>query len=170
MAIAGADPRLYGTEGFVVESPEGDVGLVEDVWVGEKNEPRALAVRTADGRHGLLLGDEILAVDRENHWVVVASDSPLLELDVPHLMTAEGGGDGTRLAASWITTGEVFHASTRRRRAWRLPLHLPKLRTKAGEPLLWQAVALLLGSIAVLVAIVIAVAYLIAQLVTGSPY
>jgi hypothetical protein len=158
----GEDRRLLGTEGFVVESPEGDVGHVEEVLLGEEREPRALVVRTEDGRHGLLTGQEVLVVDREYHWVVVSSEPALLELD-------EQGAANER-APSWTTTGDVFHASPRPPRTVRLPFHVPALRKKEGEPLLWQAIAVLLGSIAVIVALVVALAFLVARLVTGSPY
>src|ERR671918_9256 len=50
-AITGEDQRLVETDGFILESSEGDVGHVEEVWVGEANEPHALAVRTSEGRH-----------------------------------------------------------------------------------------------------------------------
>ena len=70
---AGEDQRLVETDGFVVESSKGDVGRVEEVWVGGGERASRAAVCTSEGRHGLLLADDILAVDRENHWVVVSS-------------------------------------------------------------------------------------------------
>jgi hypothetical protein len=172
VAVVPEDPRLYDTEGFVVESSEGDLGWVEEVWVGDANEPRALAVRTAEGRHGLLLGAEVLAVDRENHWVVVPPRPALLELARPRLVSEGGGGSETAISASWATTGEVLHVAGRAPRPWRLPFW--RRRRASGmtdqEPQLWRAVTVLLTSIALLVALVIALAFVVARLVTGAAY
>ena len=160
---------LRGTDGFVVESTEGDLGWVEEVWVGDAKEPDALAVRTTDGRHGLLLGGDVVAVDLEYHWVVVRPEPVLLELDSPRLVTGEEG-EGGRVEASWATTGEAFRLAARRR-----PLRLPFLRRRrrasaTGEPPLWRAVAVLLSSIAFLVVLVGALAFLAAWLVAGTAY
>ena len=169
-ATAGKDERLAGTDGFVVESLHGDVGWVEEVWVGEANEPRALAVRTSEGRHGLLLGADVLAVDRENHWVVVSPDAVLLELDAPRLQPAEGEDGAMRQAASWTTTGEIVPLAPRERDRWR-----PLQRWAAMLPLtratrLPWAVAILLTGIVLLLALMMALAFVIARIVSGSPY
>ena len=165
--IAGKDPRLVETEGFVVESSEGDVGLVEEVWVGEANEPHALAVRTSEGRHGLLLGDDVLAVDRENHWVVVSPETILLELSAPRLQEAPDGEDAPRATAAWTTTGDVVPLVPPPRRHWRFPARLSRLLPLDRLP--W-AVAILLTSIAFLVALVLTLAFVVARLLTGSAY
>jgi hypothetical protein len=60
--IAERSRRLWGTEGFLVESPEGEIGRVEEVWLDEANAPCAVAVQTSDGRHALLLEEEVVAV------------------------------------------------------------------------------------------------------------
>jgi hypothetical protein len=170
-AIAGEDQRLDGTDGFVVESPEGDVGRVEEVWVGEANEPRALAVRTSEGRHGLLLGENVLAVDRENHWVVVSPETLLLELDTPRLQTTQGDDGGMRQAASWTTTGDVVPLVPLRRRRRLLPVRLrAAVSPLAGEDRLPWAVATLLTSIVLVVALVMTLAFIVARLVTGAAY
>src|SRR5215831_4727434 len=91
--------RLLETDGYVVESAAGDLGWVEEVWIDDEGEAEAVAVRTADGRHGLLLADDVLTVDRESRWVVVDEDTKLLELAAPRL-NREGG----RLTSSWGTT------------------------------------------------------------------
>lgn len=171
-ASAETDARLYDTEGFVVESSEGDLGWVEEIWIGEENAPRALAVRTKEGRHGLLLGEDVLTVDRENHWVVVPPEPTLLELDTPRLVTAEDADEGRKLSASWSTTGAVLRVSPRRRPLWRfrLPHRKSKSRVTKKEPPLWKAVAVLLTSLALAVAFVITLAFLVARLVTGSAY
>jgi len=161
-----AERTLVGTDGFVVESTEGDLGWVEEVWVGEADEPGALAVRTTDGRHGLLRREDILAVDREYRWVVVRPNPVLLELDAPRITTQREEDDG-RPAASWKTTGEVFRLAPRRRR-WRVPFR--RRASASGEPPLWRAVTVLLTSIAFLVVFVAALAFLVARLVTGAAY
>lgn len=163
------EPALDGTDGFVVESTEGDLGWVEEVWVGEGNEPGALAVRTTDGRHGLLLSKDVLAVDREYHWVVVRSEPELLALDNPRMLDADEGDGGGHIAASWKTTGEVFRLAPRRRR-WRVPFLRRKARSGHGEPPLWRAIAVLLSSIAFLVVLIATLAFLIAWLVAGEAY
>lgn len=171
VATAYEDRRLAGTDGFVVESPEGDVGYVEEVWVDDANEPRALAVRTVAGRHGLLLGDEVLAVHREARWVVVSPQTVLLELDVPRLVSVRGGSGDAPLSASWTTTGDVLPVSPRAHTG-----RGPRLRRRPApamsstDPRLPRAIAMLLGSIALLVAVTIALAFVIARLVTGSAY
>jgi hypothetical protein len=164
---------LDGTEGFVVESTEGDLGWVEEVWVGDANEPSALAVRTTEGRHGLLTSKDILAVDREYHWVVVRPEPVLLELDSPRMLTGAEGDAGGRVAASWTTTGEVFRVAPRRR-PWRIPFRRRRSASASAEreqePPLWQSIAVLLSSIALLVVVVATLAFLVARLVTGAAY
>jgi hypothetical protein len=172
--VAETRARLRETDGFVVESSDGDVGWVEEVWVGEANEPRALAVRTADGQHGLLLGEDVLAVDRENRWVVVPPEPILLALDVPRLTTIHGRGEAIRLAASWTTTGALLTISPRRHRLWRLPSRrsepTPPVPTESSERPLWQAVVVLIASLALIVAFTITLAFVVARLVTGAAY
>jgi hypothetical protein len=157
--IAPEDERLYGTEGFVVESPEGELGWVEEVWVRDANTPCALAVRTVDGGHGLLVAKDVLAVDREHHWVVVSPHPALRELSPPRLVAAHDGQRGTFIA-SWMTTGHVLRPS-RRQRPWRFPLRSRSEKVER-EPELWQAVTVLLTSIALIVAVVIVLAFLVA--------
>jgi hypothetical protein len=170
-AIAGTDQRLAGTDGFVVESTHGDVGLVEEVWVGEANEPRALAVRTSEGRHGLLLGEDVLAVDRENHWVVVSPEAVLLELDAPRLQTAEGeDGAVRRAAASWTTTGEVVSLVPPERDPWRPFQRWAAMLPLARATRLPWAIAILLTGIVLLLALLMTLAFLVARILTGSAY
>jgi hypothetical protein len=166
-AITGEDQRLVETDGFVVESSEGDVGVVEEVWVGEANEPRALAVRTSEGRHGLLLGDDVLAVDRENHWIVVSPETVLLELSAPRLQAGQREDSSPGPTASWTTTGETVPLVPPQHRRWRFPVRLS--RRARGLPPQW-AIAVLLSSIALLVALVLTLSFLVARLLTGSAY
>ena len=160
---------LARTEGFVVESTEGDLGFVEEVWVDEANEPRALAVRTKDGRHGLLVAEDVLAVDREYDWVVVPPNAKLLELGLPRIDRRET--EPGLMSASWQTTGDVLNVMPSRRAP-----HLPFTRRWTGsasverEPKVWRAVALLLSSISALVVLFIVLAFVVARLVTGDAY
>jgi hypothetical protein len=167
MAATAEDQRLVETDGFVVESSEGDVGRVEEVWVGEANEPRALAVRTSEGRHGLLLADDVLAVDRENHWVVVSPETVLFELSAPRLETEQDEDGAPRATASWTTTGDTVPLVPPPRREWRFPVRLS--RFARGLRPQW-AIAVLLASIALLVVLVLTLAFLVARLLTGSAY
>ena len=172
--VAETNARLRETDGFVVESPDGDLGWVEEVWVREANEPAALAVRTADGRHALLLGEDVLAVDRENRLVVVPREPALFELDVPRLATTRGKGRAIRLAASWTTTGALLPVSPRRHHLSRFPSRpseaTPSVPTESLERPLWQPVAVLIASLVLIVAFTITLAFVIARLVTGAAY
>ncbi len=166
------DQELRASDGFRVETPHGRLGVVEEVWLGEDGDPQALAVRTTDGRHGLLLADEIAAVHPDEEQVVV-EDPTLLELEAPRLDGDRADGTGARLSASWTTTGDVLplpEAPTR--------LHLPfaNARLDAAAPRviverpIWQTVAVLYGSIALLALLLIGVTFLVAALVSGHPY
>jgi hypothetical protein len=169
-ATAGTDQRLAGTDGFVVESTHGDVGWVEEVWVGEANEPRALAVRTSEGRHGLLLGEDVLAVDHENRWVVVSPDAALLELDAPRLQTAEGEDSALRQTASWTTTGDVVPLAPPERDGWHPFQRWAAMLPLAAATRLPWAIAILLTGIVLLLALVMMLAFIVARIVTGSAY
>lgn len=173
MAIsAEASPRLYDTDGFLVESPAGDLGWVEEVWLGDGGEPKAVAVRTADGRHGLLLDEDIVSVDREQRWVVVPEEPKLLELGAPRI-APESSSRGA-LAALWATTGSALTVTPRPHRLWHVPYRpaepRPAIPRRKAERPVWQGVALLLATIALLVAFTITLAYTIADLVTGGAY
>ncbi|SRR6266542_6670133 len=161
---------LEESEGYTVESPNGSIGWVEEVWRGERSEPHALAMRTIDGTRALLLAEQVATVDREHGWVVVEPDPRLRELDPPRL-TAGGNG---RLTASWTTTGKTLE---RPATVARLPLLL-RLRlastqrspaTGAEWPL-WKTVAVLYSTIALLLVVMITLSFTIAWAVTGTAY
>jgi hypothetical protein len=146
--VTHTEPNLYGTEGFVLESPQGDLGRIEKVVVGDENEPVALDVVTNEGWHGLLRAEDVLVVDREYHWVVVPPD--------PSLQTA---------------TGEVRRAEPRQPRPLGLPWRRLRRKSTPGKELrLWLAIAIELSFIAFLVLVVIGLAFLVARLVTGAAY
>jgi hypothetical protein len=166
--------ELRNADGFLVESSQGDVGWVEEVWLDDEDEPRALALQTLDGRHALLRAEDVLAVEPEQRWVVVRPEQELMELDAPRVRTSNGV-----ISASWGTTGAFLHAPSEPR--WHVPVHLPH-RGPHSHPRLaaasrriqrwppWLAVGALYLSLALIIAIVIAFAFLIAHLVTGQAY
>jgi hypothetical protein len=166
--------ELRNADGFLVESSAGDVGWVEEVWLDDEDEPRALALQTLDGRHALLRAEDVLAVEPEQRWVVVRPEQELLELDAPRVRTRNG-----RILASWCTTGAVLRAPSEPR--WHVPVHLPhrdphahpriaaaSRRIRRWPP--WAAIAALYGALGFIVAFVIALAFVIAWLVTGQAY
>ena len=164
--------RLLGCDGSRVESPEGLLGWVEETWLGPSREPTALAIRTIDGRRGLLAAEGIETVVLERELVVMRRGGRLLELDVPHVETASVEGVPV-VSALWQTTGEVLEpplppGPMRRAllafRPWRLA---PPPRPEAERPL-WQLVAVLYMSLALIVTLVIGLAFLVARLVTGN--
>jgi hypothetical protein len=166
--------ELRGTDGFVVESPEGGLGFVEEVWLDDHGQPHALAVTTTDGRHGLLLRDEVVAVDQENRWVVVGHSPTLLELQPPRIEEGVEGG-GQPLVARWETTGEVVPAPPRRPPLGGVASRLAAaVRKRVGfarrdvPPV--YAIAVLLVSLALIVATVTALVFLAAKLITGGAY
>jgi hypothetical protein len=153
--------NLCGTEDYVVESADGAVGRVEEVWLGDTAEPRALVVRMKDGRHALLLDEDVLTVDREHRWVVVGSEPALLELDAPRLASSDG-----RLVASWSTTGAVVHPEPRSRPSGLLQA----ARAPRAERPLWQQIVMLYAAVGLVVALVIALVFASAWVVSGAPY
>jgi hypothetical protein len=86
MGLVEIDQRLRDTEGYTVESPEGDVGRVETVRFGPRGETRALDVELRDGTRTLLRADDVVAVDRSYRWVVVPSQ-PALRAQPPRAPT-----------------------------------------------------------------------------------
>lgn len=158
MATIERTPRhltsLRNADGYVVESPHGDVGEVEEVWLDPEG-PCALAVRVKDGRRALLLDRDVVAVDPEHRWVIVPEEAQLLELDAPRLST-----DGGTPAASWSTTGNrvaIVPDET--------PAEHPAASATAGERPLWQMIAILYAALLVIVVFVIALVFTIPLLV-----
>ena len=164
---------LTGCEGFTVETPDGPIGWIEEVWLGSHDEPRALAVRI-DGRRGLLDAHDVKAVVPERRWVVVPSRPSLLELDAPRLEAADDAGD-SRLVASWATTGTALPppaapGKSRRRRLAGVRRAQPAHRHDVADQVVWQAVALLYVGIFAIVTTVITLAFFVSYLVAGRAY
>lgn len=141
---------LRNADGWVVESPYGDVGEVEEVWV-DGDGPCALAVRVKDGRRALLLDCDVVALDPEHRWVVVPEEAHLLELDAPRLRT-----DGAP-AASWTTTGNEVAITPAGPSVGRA-----KERVAAHERPLWEQLAILYAGLFVIVVFVIALVFAVA--------
>jgi hypothetical protein len=154
---------LQDTEGFDLESADGAIGRIEEIWLGPGEEPQALAIRMTDGSRALLFDDEVAAVDREHHWVVVGPQPELLELDAPRLELTGG-----RPAASWATTGAVIHPEPRS-----MPGVLETLRRRVpnmDERPLWRVVATLYAAVALIVVFVVALVFVVAWIAAGHPY
>ena len=163
-----AGPNLLGCDGFRVESPQGLLGWVEETWLGEVGEPTALAVRTLDGRRGLLLAEEVEAVPSDSELVLMREDARLLELDLPRVEPTSVDG-GHALAASWHTTGEVLEPpappgvvdrALLALRPWRLA---PPPQSGHERPL-WQVLVLLYTCVAMVVMLLTGLSFLAGHL------
>jgi hypothetical protein len=161
--------ELAGCEGFRVESAQGLLGWVEETWLGSAGEPAALAVRTIDGRDGLLLAEDVDWVIAESELLHMHAGARLLELDFPRIEVPSNNG----LAASWRTTGELLEPpdppgaldrALLSIRPWRLA---PPRRADA-DPSFWQALVGLYVALAVIVGVMIGLCFLIARLVSGN--
>jgi len=162
--------ELAGCEGFRLESPEGLIGWVEETWLDASGEPVALAIRTVDGRDGLLLAEDVDHVDPDSEQLDTRAGASLLELEAPRVETASSNG----LAASWRTTGAPLEPPPEPPgavdrallsiRPWRLA---PPPRPGIERPM-WLQIAVLYSALAVIVVAVIGICFLIAWLATGS--
>jgi hypothetical protein len=156
-------PDLQDTEGFDLESAEGAIGRVEEIWLGSGEEPQALAIRMRDGGRALLLDEDVVAVDREHHWVVVGPHPGLLELDAPRLAST-----GCRPVASWATTGAVIHPE--RPSTPGVPQAFRRRMPNMDERPLWQLVATLYAAVALIVVFVVALVFVVSWIAAGHPY
>jgi hypothetical protein len=136
MAVA-----LRDTEDYAVETPRGAIGRVEEV------RSRTLAVLTSDGTHALLRSRDVIAVDRERRWVVVAEHPALVELTTGRTVVPEPADPlaGVRDA---------------------LRRQSPHLDDRP----LWQLVAILYGALTFIVCAGVGLVFLISWLSAGSPY
>jgi hypothetical protein len=166
--------RLSRCEGFRVQSRQGLAGWVEETWLDPAGEATAVAVLLVDGRRGLLLADDVEALLPDDESILVRAGGELLELDAPRVERDADGAPRSRVTASWRTTGEVLELPAppgllRRARPSSRRRALAPPRRKPERPL-WQIVALLYTAIAALVGLVIALAFVVADLVTGRAY
>jgi hypothetical protein len=154
---------LHDTEGFDLESADGAIGQVEEIWLGPGEEPQALVIRLTDGSRALLLDEDVVAVDREHHWVVAGPHPGLLELDAPRLESTGG-----RPAASWSTTGAVIHPElpSTPRVLPAFPRRVPNMEERP----LWRVVATLYAAVALIVVLVVALVFVVSWIAAGDPY
>jgi hypothetical protein len=157
--------ELLGCDGFRLESAKGLVGWVEETWLGPSDDPAAFAIRTTDGREALLLTEDVARVSAESELVQMHAGARLLELDVPRLESSPSNGP----AASWRTTGNVLEPpdppgvaarALLAIRPWRLT---PPHRPEAERPV-WVSVVALYAVLALIVLLLIALAFLAASL------
>jgi hypothetical protein len=162
--------RIPRCDGFSVVGPEGPIGVVEEAWLGERDQLAGLAVRLPNGLRGLLLADDVQAVLEDDGEVLVEPGRRLLELAVPRLERADGG----HVAAHWETTGELIAPEPERRSLRRRRVR-ESLGVQVGRPEeptrpLWQIVLLLYGSIALLAIVVIGLAFMAELIATGHTF
>jgi hypothetical protein len=150
--MAVAQTSLAGADGYRVLGPRGTAGEVEEIWLGELEEPLALVVRLADGRRGLLLAEDVAGVSSPDETLTIAPDTQLLRLEPPHVEH-----DGNALAASWRTTGDAFDLAP------------PRSPRRRGERPLWVTVALMLAALTAIVCTLIGLDFLFAYLIGGRP-
>jgi hypothetical protein len=160
MATRTTNRRLHDVLDFVVDSADGGLGRVEEIWLGPDGDPQAVVVRAKDRSRALLLEEDVLAVDHERGRVVARPGADLLELEAPRLASRDGDA---HLAASWSTTGTVLHHFER------TPAPTRRRRLTTDRPL-WQVIAILYTAVGFLVLFAIALVFVIARLVEGSAY
>jgi len=159
--------ELETCDGFAVETPDGLLGWVEETWLDRSDHPAALAVRTPDGRRGLLLAETVRAVDPDTQEVLVEAGTSLVELAAPRLARVDGA-----VAASWRTTGAIVEPTPMPLGASPASPAVAAARTATVhvERPLWSIVVFALGLLATLVSAEIGLMFLVAWLVTGHAY
>jgi hypothetical protein len=145
---------LLSCDGFRVVSADARIGSVEEVWLGDDGDPVGLAIRTAAGQRGLVLADDVAAVDAEHCWVVVDPDVRILELEPPRLVQPSPDG---RLEAIWPTNGDTL--------AVRPPPRPPRPEPNRTADLpLVRSIVVLYAGIAIVVTVVMTLAFVIPYL------
>jgi hypothetical protein len=160
--------ELQTCDGFAVEASAGLLGWVEETWLDGDGRAGALAVRTPEGRRALLLARDVVAVDADTQEILLAAGAPLLELAAPRLESVDG-----TVAASWRTTGTTIAAPEAVSRDSEPPsqaVAAARAATAHAERPLVQIVVFALGVLAAIVSFEIALAFLVAYLVTGRAY
>ena len=148
---------LVGCDGYRVVTADTRIGSVEEIWLDAGGAPIGLAVRDAGSRRGLVLAEDVRAVDDEHHWVVVDPDVRVLELEAPRLLHPPDHPD--RIEAAWATSGGTLAVR---------PLERPRPRRGAkkssGDPPLLRTIVVLYVALALVVAIVMTLAFVIPYL------
>lgn len=160
--------RLGAYDGFRVESRLGLVGWVEETWLGPAAQPAAFAVRTLGGQRGLLLAEDVEAMDEEDESVLLRPRASLLELGAPRIESLPGKDTrSSPLLASWSTTGATLEpppppgplrAALLAHGSWQSVARPSASRERP----LWQIAVLLYVGIAVLATLFIVTAFAIA--------
>lgn len=166
---------MAAVDGFRAESPAGLLGWVEETWLGDEDEADALALRLIDGRRGLVLAADVETVVPEREYVGVRLGARILELGTPHVELLAVDGGAPRVSATWQTTGELLqppkppgklrHALLEVR-----PWRLAPPPAAGGEQSVGHALLVMLPLLALLIAFEIALAFVVAYLVTGRAY
>jgi hypothetical protein len=158
MALAPArQSALLRCDGFAVVTAEARVGSVEEIWLDSRGEPTGLAIRTGAGERGLVLADDVAAVDQERRWVVVDPDVRVLELEPPRLV--QGVHGSRRFEAAWTTSGDTLAVRPPPRARVRRP------QQARPDPPLVRSIVLLYAALTVVVALIMALAFLVPYLV-----
>lgn len=144
--------------GYRVSGPDGAIGWVEEIWLGEAGEPAGVAVELRDGRRVFLPVDSVQDVSAGDRTVTVRPGARLLQLELPHLVMDGAGGP---VSATWRTTGVPIDAGDA---AVAEPVAQPE---QIARPI-WRDVATLYGFLGVLAAVLIAVDFVVAWAVTGD--
>jgi hypothetical protein len=166
---------MAAVDGFRAESRNGLLGWVEETWLGDEDEADALALRLVDGRRGLVLAADVEAVVPEREYVSVRSGARILELGTPHVVRRAVDGGPPRVAASWQTTGELIEPSKppgklRHALLEVRPWRLAPPPEAGAEQSVGRALLVLLPLLGLLIALEIALAFVVAYLVTGRAY
>jgi hypothetical protein len=157
--------ELKTCDGFAVEAPDRLLGWVEETWLDRGDHPAALAIRTPDGRRGLLLAETVTAVDPDSQEVLVPTGAALQELDAPRLERSNGS-----VVASWRTTGATVGPRASAAEESPLPaLAAARMSTAHAQRPLWHTLGFALAALVTLVCLEIGAAFLVAYLVTGYP-
>src|SRR5262249_24017873 len=135
----------------------------EETWLDDRDHPAAFAIRTADGRRGLLRADAVRAVDPDAQELLVSAGVILRGLQAPRVQRLEDDP-----IASWQATGTVEQAATAAHARPSAPaLAAARMATKRHERPIWQTIAFALACLATLILFEIGLDFGIAYLLTG---
>jgi hypothetical protein len=151
---------LVGCNGYRVVTADTRIGSVEEIWLDADGAPIGLAVQADGSRRGLVLAEDVRTVDDERRWVVVDPDVRVLELEAPRLLHPPDRLD--RIEAAWSTSGSTLAVRPPARLA---PKEKPTRRSSVDPPLV-RAIVVLYVALAVVVGVVMTLAFLVPYLVT----
>jgi len=155
-------------DGYSVVTPAGVVGRVQEMWLDDRDNATALAVRLLDGRRGLLVRTEVGEVAHERRAVTIGAEARILRLEPPHVHNGARGAP----VASWASTGAPLELPEPAGliRGALAGLHRPTVpKTGDGGLSTMQTVATMFVAIAVIGLSMIGLDILVAYLATGHP-